>query len=253
MKRHLERLIDKIRDKDDGCSWNIKQTHNTLLPYLIEETYELVDAIKNNDNIKEELGDILLQILLHSKIEEEKGNFNINDVIDNLSKKIIRRHPHVFESKKKLTDQQLNDQWNAIKAKEGKIKQSSDPFSIINKSLPPILKAIEIGNISHKYKFDWDNYKGPINKVVEEINEVKEAKEKTNNKNKIEEEIGDLMFSIVSLARHLDINPDLALAQANNKFINRFNLMLQEFENKQEFIKSSNKIKENTWKKIKKL
>ena len=253
MKRHLERLIDKIRDKDDGCSWNIKQTHNTLLPYLIEETYELVDAIKNNDNIKEELGDILLQILLHSKIEEEKGNFNINDVIDNLSKKIIRRHPHVFESKKKLTDQQLNDQWDAIKAKEGKIKQSSDPFSIINKSLPPILKAIEIGNISNKYKFDWDNYKGPISKVKEEINEVIEAKEKTNNKNKIEEEIGDLMFSIVNLARHLDINPDLALEQANNKFINRFNLMLQEFKNKQLFIKSSKKIKEKTWKKIKKL
>ena len=253
MKKSLNKLITKIRHKEDGCSWNISQTHNTLLPYLIEETYELVDAIKNNKHIKEELGDLLLQILLHSKIEEEKGNFNINDVIDNLSKKIIRRHPHVFKNKKKLTDEQLNKQWNEIKAKEGKVINSSNPFYTINKSLPPILRALEIGNISKKYKFDWKNYKGPMSKVKEEINEVKEAKEKFNNIKKIEEEIGDLMFSIVNLARHLDINPDLALEQANNKFIKRFNLMLQEFENKQVFIKSSNKIKENTWKKIKKL
>jgi len=253
MKKRLDKLISKLRDTEDGCSWNNKQTHNTLLPYLIEETYELVDAIKNNENIKEELGDLLFQILLHSKIEEEKGNFNIDDVIDNLSKKIIRRHPHVFKSKKKLTDDQLNEQWNSIKMKEGKRNSTSDPFYTINKSLTSILKALEIGNISKRYRFDWDNYKGPLNKVKEEINEVIEAKEKTNNIKLIEEEIGDLIFSTVSLARHLDINPDIALEQANIKFIKRFNLMLQKFENKREFIKSSNKIKENIWKKIKKL
>ncbi|MDG2001433.1 MAG: nucleoside triphosphate pyrophosphohydrolase [Alphaproteobacteria bacterium] len=253
MKKRLDKLISKLRDEENGCSWNTKQTHNTLLPYLIEETYELVDAIKNNENIKEELSDLLFQILIHSKIEEEKGNFNIDDVIDNLSQKIIRRHPHVFKNKKKLTDEQLNEQWNSIKMKEGKRNSTSDPFYTINKSLTSILKALEIGNISKRYKFDWNNYKGPLNKVKEEINEVIEAKEKTNNIKLIEEEIGDLMFSIVSLARHLDINPDIALEQANIKFIKRFNLMLQEFENKREFIKSSNKIKENIWKKIKKL
>jgi len=253
MKKRLDKLISKLRDKEDGCSWNTKQTHNTLLPYLIEETYELVDAIKNNENIKEELGDLLLQILLHSKIEEEKGNFNLDDVIDYLSKKIIRRHPHVYKNKEKLTDEQLYEQWNSIKIKEGKINNTSDPFCTINKSLTSLLKALEIGNIAKKYKFDWDNYKGPFNKVKEELNEVIEAKEKTNNIKLIEEEIGDLMFSTVSLARHLDINPDIALVQANNKFIKRFNLMLQEFESKEEFIKSSNKIKESIWKKIKEL
>ena len=141
-----------------------------------------------------------------------------------MSQKIIRRHPHVFKNKKKLTDEQLNEQWNSIKMKEGKRNSTSDPFYTINKSLTSILKALEIGNISKRYKFDWNNYKGPLNKVKEEINEVIEAKEKTNNIKLIEEEIGDLMFSIVNLARHLDINPDIALEQANNKFINRFNV-----------------------------
>jgi len=252
--KKIDKIINNIRDPEDGCPWDKKQTHTTLLPYLIEETYELIDAIKNKGNIKEELGDLLLQILLHSKIEEEKGNFNIDDVVDTLSKKLIRRHPHVFKYKKKLSNKQLNDQWNAIKAKEGKDNNSKNPFYTINKSQTSILKALEIGNISKKLKFDWNDYKGPLNKVIEEINEVIEAKENTNdNLEKIEEEIGDLMFSIVNLARHLNVNPEIALDNANNKFMNRFNLMLQEFDNKQKFIKSSNKIKENTWIKIKKL
>ena len=252
--KKIEKIISKLRDPIDGCPWDIKQTHITLLPYLIEETYELIDAIKNKGDIKDELGDLLLQILLHSKIEEEKGNFNIDDVIEALSKKIIRRHPHVFKNKKKLSDNELVKQWKLIKAKEGKKDNSNNPFQAINKSKTPILKALEISNISKELKFDWNNYKGPLKKVKEEINEVVEEKEKTNaNIKKIEEEIGDLMFSVINLARHLDVNPEIALDNANNKFMNRFNLMLQEFDNKQKFTIASNKKKENAWKKIKKL
>ena len=252
--KKIEKIISKLRDPIDGCPWDIKQTHITLLPYLIEESYELIDAIKNKGDIKDELGDLLLQILLHSKIEEEKGNFNIEDVIEALSKKIIRRHPHVFKNKKKLSDNELVKQWKLIKAKEGKKDNSNNPFQAINKSKTPILKALEISNISKELKFDWNNYKGPLKKVKEEINEVVEEKEKTNaNIKKIEEEIGDLMFSVINLARHLDVNPEIALDNANNKFMNRFNLMLQEFDNKQKFTIASNKKKENAWKKIKKL
>ena len=252
--KKIEKIISKLRDPIDGCPWDIKQTHITLLPYLIEETYELIDAIKNKGDIKDELGDLLLQILLHSKIEEEKGNFNIDDVIEALSKKIIRRHPHVFKNKKKLSDNELVKQWKLIKAKEGKKDNRSNPFQAINKSKTPILKALEISNISKELKFDWNNYKGPLKKVKEEINEVVEEKEKTNaNLKKIEEEIGDLMFSVINLARHLDVNPEIALDNANNKFMKRFNLMLQEFDNKQKFTIASNKKKENEWKKIKKL
>ena len=252
--KKIEKIISKLRDPIDGCPWDIKQTHITLLPYLIEESYELIDAIKNKGDIKDELGDLLLQILLHSKIEEEKGNFNIDDVIEALSKKIIRRHPHVFKNKKKLSDNELVKQWKLIKAKEGKKDNRSDPFQAINKSKTPILKALEISNISKELKFDWNNYKGPLKKVKEEINEVVEEKEKTNaNIKKIEEEIGDLMFSVINLARHLDVNPEIALDNANNKFMNRFNLMLQEFDNKKKFTKASDKKKENAWKKIKNL
>tara|TARA_B110000008_G_C16866296_1_gene522836 strand:+ start:347 stop:1114 length:768 start_codon:yes stop_codon:yes gene_type:complete len=252
--KKIEKIISKLRDPIDGCPWDIKQTHITLLPYLIEESYELIDAIKNKGDIKDELGDLLLQILLHSKIEEEKGNFNIEDVIEALSKKIIRRHPHVFKNKKKLSDNELVKQWKLIKAKEGKKDNSNNPFQAINKSKTPILKALEISNISKELKFDWNNYKGPLKKVKEEINEVVEEKEKTNaNIKKIEEEIGDLMFSVINLARHLDVNPEIALDNANNKFMNRFNLMLQEFDNKEKFTKASNKKKEIVWKKIKNL
>ena len=252
--KKIEKIISKLRDPIDGCPWDIKQTHITLLPYLIEETYELIDAIKNKGDIKDELGDLLLQILLHSKIEEEKGNFNIDDVIEALSKKIIRRHPHVFKNKKKLSDNELVKQWKLIKAKEGKKDNSNNPFQAINKSKTPILKALEISNISKELKFDWNNYKGPLKKVKEEINEVVQEKEKTNaNLQKIEEEIGDLMFSVINLARHLDVNPEIALDNANNKFMKRFNLMLQEFDNKKKFTKASDKKKENAWKKIKNL
>ena len=252
--KKVNKIITKLRDPKEGCPWDKRQTHTSLLPYLIEETYELIDAIKNKGDIKEELGDLLLQILLHSKIEEEKGKFNIMDVIDTLSQKLIRRHPHVFENKKHLSDKELKDQWEKIKIKEGKINNSNNPFYNLNKSKTSLLKALEISKISQKLNFDWNDYKGALNKVKEEINEVIEAKEETNsNLVKIEDEIGDLLFSIVNLSRHLNINPEIALENANKKFMKRFTLMLQNFDNKEQFIKSSNKTKENVWKKIKKL
>ena len=254
--KKLEEVIKKLRNPNEGCPWDRNQTSTSLLPYLIEEAYEVVDAIKNKDtnDIKEELGDLLLQILLHATIQEENNAFNLQDVIDILCEKLIRRHPHVFKTKKKLTNKELKEQWEKIKIKEGKIKDEDNPFYKINKSQPALLQALDISMVSKDLKFDWDDYKGPLDKVKEELNEVIEEKEKDNsNQLNIEEEIGDLLFSIVNLSRHLKINPEIALINANNKFIKRFNLMLQQYDNKEEFIKTELKSKEKSWQKIKKL
>ena len=252
----IEEIIKTLKDPEVGCTWNNKQTHSSLLPYLIEESYEVVEAIINKDSedIKEELGDLLLQILLHSKIKEDEEDFSFQDVVNTLSKKMIRRHPHVFKNKNKLTDKELYDQWNSIKIKEGKVKKDENPFYSINKSYSSLLQALNISNISKEMGFDWDNYKGPLNKVKEELDEVIEEKERPNfDQLKVEEEIGDLLFSIVSLSRHLDVNPEIALIKANNKFINRFKLMLEQYDSKQNFIKSNSKNKDKNWRKIKKL
>ena len=252
----IEEIIKTLKDPEDGCTWNNKQTHSSLLPYLIEEAYEVVEAIKNKDSedIKEELGDLLLQILLHSKIKEDEKDFSFQDIVNTLCKKIIRRHPHVFKNKKKLTDKELNDQWNRIKIKEGKEKKDENPFYAINKSYSSLLQALAISKISKEMCFDWDNYTGPLNKVKEELDEVIEEKERPNfDQLKIEEEIGDLLFSVVSLSRHLNVNPEIALINANTKFIKRFKLMLHQFDSNRNFINSNSKTKEKIWRKIKKL
>jgi len=254
--KKLEEIIEKLRDPSKGCPWDIKQTHETLVPYLLEEAYELINAInsKDSNDIKEELGDLLLQILLHTSIQEEKGSFKLQDVIDILFKKLVRRHPNVFINKIKLTDKELKQQWKDIKIKEGKINKQGNPFYSLNKAEPALMQALQISLISKELKFDWDDYKGPLNKVKEELCEVIEEKEKNNiDQLKIEEEIGDLLFSVVNLSRHLKINPEIALIKANNKFIKRFNLMIKQFDNIKEFMQSKIKLKEKTWKKIKKL
>ncbi len=254
----LDKIIDiikKLRDPKDGCPWDRKQTHYSLLPYLLEESYELVEAInsKNKKNIKEELGDVLLQILLHAEIASEKNDYDIKDVINSLADKLVRRHPHVFKKKKKLNKEQLKTQWNKIKKLEGKRNESNNPFSEINSYMPIMLKTIEIGKISSEFKFDWKDYKGPLSKVKEELNEaIIEKKKKKINQKKIEEEIGDLLFSVINLARHLNVNPEMSLMQSNKKFIKRFNLMTTSYGGKEKFIKAKPEKKEEFWNKAKK-
>ena len=243
-------IIKELRDPVEGCPWDRKQTHNSLLPYLIEETYEVIEAInsKNDNDIKEELGDLLLQILFHSEIASEEKKYNIKEIINSLSDKMIRRHPHVFKKKKKLNEKQLTEQWEELKQLEGKKILKNTPYSSINSYLPIMLQTLEIGKISSNYKFDWNDYKGPSSKVKEELDEVMHEQEKKKiNNSKIEEEIGDLLFSVINLARHVNVNPELALIKSNHKFIKRFNLMLKSFENKEEFINSTSIDKEKLW------
>ena len=254
--KKLLKIIKKLRHPLHGCNWDKKQTHESLKPYLLEETYEVINAIENksNENLKEELGDLLLQIVLHSEIASENKQFNFNDVAKTINRKMIRRHPHVFTKKKILSDAELKIQWNSIKEKEKGSNYDPNIFAHINKNLPALLQALEISQIAKENKFDWKNYHGPLKKIKEEIIEIEnELKRKNIKAENIELEIGDLLFSIVNLCRHLDINPEISMIKANNKFINRFRNMLNHFENKSEFLKKSSKQKESIWKKIKKL
>lgn len=216
----LVRIMETLRS-EKGCPWDRVQTHDTLKRYLIEETYELIEAIEQKDikAIKEELGDLLLQIVFHSQIEKEKGNFDINDVIETIIQKMIGRHPHVFGSLEFKTPEEVLAQWDDRKKEEGKLHESI--LEGIPKSLPALLRAYKIQSRVAKVGFDWESVDGVIDKIKEEIKEVEEAI-KSGEKNKIEEEVGDLLFSIVNLARFLKIDPESALRSTNRKFEERF-------------------------------
>jgi len=204
-----------------GCNWDRKQTHKSLLPYLIEETYEVVEAIENEDydHLREELGDLMIQIVFHARIAEEAGTFNINDAINDINKKLIHRHPHVFGDKKDLEPQEVRDQWEKIKINSGEKK------SVINgipKSAPALVKAFRFGEKAGGVGFDWENAADVMKKVKEEIGEI-EVEMQNGDSEKMENEIGDVLFAISSLARKLNINPEQALNKTLQKFQKRFN------------------------------
>ena len=204
-----------------GCNWDRKQTHKSLLPYLVEETYEVVEAIENEDHthLREELGDLLIQIVFHARIAEEAGRFDINDAIESINEKLIKRHPHVFGEKKELDPQEVRDQWEKIKIDSGEKK------SVINgipKSAPALVKAFRFGEKAGGVGFDWENAADVMDKVKEGIGEI-EVEMQNGDSEKLEHEIGDVLFAISSLARKMDINPEQALNKTLQKFQKRFN------------------------------
>ena len=223
----IRKIIKILRDPDDGCPWDIKQNFNSLAPYTIEEAYELVDAIEQNDikSIKSELGDLLLQIILISQIASDNNYFNFDDVAEDISEKMIRRHPQIFDYSYNLNDFP-QDSWERIKniEKSKKANKNNHLLDTIEKNIPAMLRSIKIQKKASSMKFDWKDLNDVINKVDEELNELKEA---IDNKNKlhIEEELGDLLFTIVNLSRHLKLDPEQTLRKSNNKFISRFNIM----------------------------
>ena len=219
-----------LRDKDNGCPWDIEQTLESLSPCVVEEAYEVTDAIANKDyeNLKEELGDVLLQVIFQAEIANESGLFNFDEIVDTLNKKLIRRHPHVFEdAPKPLSAQEQTQAWDLIKAQEKKLKDASNTFADIPASLPPILKAKKIQKKASKKGFDWKKSIDVIEKVEEELKELK-LEIQQNNKENIQDELGDLLFSIINLSRHLEIDASEAINQANHKFVKRFRLMEEE-------------------------
>ena len=218
-------VIARLRHPTKGCPWDLEQTHETLLKYLIEESYEFIEAteLKDSKMMEEELGDVLLQILLHSKIAAETKTFNLESVAKTLADKIIRRHPHVFGDEiGELSSEQVVANWKEIKKNEKGPKK----YSIDTKFLhaPALETSFKIGQKSTTVNFDWEDYYQVMSKVEEEWQEVKEELPPGGkfNKARVKEEIGDLLFSVAQLARHVDLNPEECLRDANRKFINRF-------------------------------
>lgn len=215
-------IMDTLRG-EDGCPWDKEQTHESLKRYLIEECYEVLEAIdeKNEDMLIEELGDVLLQVVFHARIGKEEGYFDINDVIKGISNKMIERHPHIFGKVKLETSEEVLKNWDDIKKKEKGFKSYTEELRHIPKNLPALMRAEKVQAKARKAGFDWDKVEDALNKVFEEYNEVKDVY-KGKNRAKILEEIGDLIFAIVNVCRFLDIDPENALNYTIEKFINRF-------------------------------
>ena len=243
-----------LRDKDNGCPWDIEQTLESLSPCVIEEAYEVSDAIAKKDygNLKEELGDVLLQVIFQAEIANELKLFNFDEIVDTLNKKLIRRHPHVFgDAPKPLSAQEQTQAWDAIKAQEKNPEDVSNTFGDIPASLPPILKAKKIQKKASKKGFDWKDSIGVIEKVEEELKELKLEIQQNNNEN-IKDELGDLLFSIINLSRHLELDASEAINQANHKFVKRFRLMEEEIsQGNQKIDNLTSEELEEFWVKIK--
>ena len=219
--------INLLKNKNYGCPWQNKQTHETLIPYLIEESHEFIDSIKNNDkeNMKEELGDLLLQIMLHSEITKENNLFSIKDVINSLNHKIKSRHPYIFKKRKKVSIEEAEQIWKDMKIKNKSNQTRKGVLSNLQSELlTPIEEAEQINFQVEKYGFKWDNKNEILDKLYEEIEELKLAIKIDDNIN-IEEEFGDILFTLISLSKYLKINPHKALRYANKKFKKRFSII----------------------------
>jgi ATP diphosphatase len=223
----LLEIMKQLRDKDTGCPWDKLQTFDTISKYTIEEAYEVIEAISNKDwaNLKEELGDLLLQVVYHSQIAAELNLFDFNEVVEGISNKMISRHPHVFGSNKleKSISQQIID-WELIKDLERKEKPNNPKYLLdsIPRALPALVRAEKLQKRAAKVEFDWPRTSDVLDKLNEESLELVDAIDKSNQM-EIEEEVGDLLFTMVNLARRLEINPEQALTRTNDKFRKRLN------------------------------
>jgi tetrapyrrole methylase family protein/MazG family protein len=224
---NFQSLVDimaRLRGKG-GCEWDRAQTHASLRQYLLEEAHEVVDAISRNDAglLREELGDLLLQILFLAQIASDRGEFDITDVIDSISEKMVRRHPHVFSEGIAATPEAVSLQWDHIK-KTVEHKNHSSLVGGVPKSFPSLLRGAKITKKAARAGFDWESTGEVMEKVGEEMNELKEAIS-GGDPERMEHELGDMLFALVNLARFLDINPEVAMAMANERFLRRFEAM----------------------------
>lgn len=221
--KELVEVIARLRAKD-GCQWDREQTHSTLRPNMIEEAYEAVDAIDDNDlkHLQEELGDVLLQVLLHSQIASEEGAFSIEDVSRELKEKLIHRHPHVFGNVKVNSTDDILNNWDKLKAEEKTHRKSA--MDGISKAQSALMSAQKISKRAVKTGFEWPNEKSLYECIYSEFEEFKEA-EKEGNRDHMEEEYGDILFATVNLARWNKIDAEQALLKANKKFMKRFRKM----------------------------
>lgn len=218
-------IIAALRDPNSGCPWDLKQNLNTMIPHLLEESYEVVEAIEKQDmvNLREELGDLLLQVVFLSQLAKEKSLFDFEDVVNDVSTKIIRRHPHVFADVQANNAEEALASWNRVKAQEHKEKGSTSILDNIPHAFPALMRAEKIQKRCAKVGFDWQTLEPVVAKVEEELQEVKaEITRDPQDQIAIQEEVGDLLFATVNLARHLKCKPEDTLRAANAKFERRF-------------------------------
>lgn len=223
----LLKIMERLRCKEGGCPWDVAQTHESIRRNFIEEAYEAAEAIdqKDNGHLCEELGDVLLQVVFHTQIAREEGAFDMQDVCTGICKKLILRHPHIFGTADKLTkaDQTL-DLWEEVKRKEKHQQTYTDAMNDVAKSLPALIYAEKVQSRAKRSGFDWPEVSGAMDKVREETEELAQA---IKQPEQAEEELGDLLFAAVNVARRLEIDPERALMKSTEKFMKRFALVEQ--------------------------
>lgn len=220
-----KQLMAALRNPDGGCPWDLEQSFESIIPYTIEEAYEVADAIQKGDmvELQNELGDLLLQVVFHSQIASEAGHFTLDDVTDGLVEKMVRRHPHVFGDADERTSDGQTKAWEEIKAAERDAKNKGQDSLLDNVALalPALMRAEKLQKRAARIGFDWPTLDGVIDKITEEAEELKEAAELLEQ-DAIEDEMGDLLFAVTNLARKLKVDPEVALRRTNKKFTDRF-------------------------------
>ncbi|MGE5614070.1 MAG: nucleoside triphosphate pyrophosphohydrolase [Bacillota bacterium] len=221
-------IMARLRS-EKGCPWDREQTHESLRIYLIEETYEVLDALDAGDMGKfcNELGDLLLQIVFHAQIAKENGTFDIGDITTDICRKLISRHTHIFGEDKADTPEQVLKNWEEIKKKEKHLETHTGVLKDIPSSLPALIRSFKLQQKAARVGFDWDNIEDVFRKIDEEIRELKDVY-KSKNVERITDELGDVFFALVNLSRFLGVQPELALTSTNNKFIRRFEYIEQQ-------------------------
>ncbi len=233
----LIRIMRQLRDPQDGCPWDVKQTLESIAPYTIEEAYEVADAIArgDNDDIRDELGDLLLQVVFHARMAEEAGSFALADVAKSISDKMVARHPHVFGSEDTVTIDQQKQRWEDIKAAERARRGQTGTLDDVAAGLPPMLRALKLQKRAARVGFDWPEIDQVINKLHEETAELKaelsgNPADSNRDQARIADEVGDILFVAVNLARKAGIDPETALMGCNSKFEHRFRYIEQKAE-----------------------
>lgn len=248
----FKEIIKTLRGPN-GCQWDKEQNFDSIKPYLLEETYEVIEAImdKDYDELKEELGDLLCQVVFLSQLADEENRFNLEDVVKGISDKMVKRHPHVFGDLNIQDTDVILKNWEKIKSEEKKERKSK--LDGIPKTLPALARAYKTQEKAARVGFDWPDIEGPIEKLEEEVNEFKEAYHNKMNKNELTDEMGDILFSIVNISRFLSIDPESALQGTISKFISRFQYIENELKkNKNNFEDTSIEEMEALWQEAKK-
>ena len=243
----LLKIMGKLRDPDGGCPWDLEQDFSTLAPHTIEEAYEVAEAIADNDmmELKSELGDLMFQVVFYAQLAKEKGDFEFDDVITAISEKMIRRHPHVFGDQDIDSADAQTIAWEETKALERAEKSKKKPSAQsaldgVAKTLPALSRAIKLQNRAARVGFDWPSIEPVYDKIREELDELDVEIKAGASKDRLEDEFGDILFAVVNLGRHLDLDPETALSRTNRKFTNRFQMIETELGKQGKSIDQSN-------------